>query len=496
MNERLFLLALEGKEVLGFDTGLDPKSFAQAKLSQLITAQGIVVGPGGDLKSWHAEGVEEHGGSMVIWGDAFRGESLDVLAEGEPQDALNALRRWISARLALPGLENHPRPIPAGALISADGRVFFPPDQLVLRVLNASKARETALDRWLHPDLSGGESDSYTAAAVLYRILSGEAPFKGIDADSLRSDIRDGFYVPPRLAIPGVSPDLASFMEKALAPIPAEPGTPRKARKGKAERKQEAVKRPELRELKELLGPPSASGQSSGIEKFVRPMEGTESEALTVERARWEKSHGMTMGTKRFIRRNTTILTVVLALAVGGALVARSIVQERASRPTTAGMIPTQVMETYYNAFGSLDHMLMEACVIGKAGKGDIDSAMNLFVISKVREAYEQKKTVYSAEEWIKAGSPVIDATIYGVSGLKLVGVETDQTDGKVEYDAEYVFWYPADRSMEDIKALEASAEPIKPLPPASLSRTDRVRLELIKGRWRISSIAREEDEP
>jgi len=154
--ERIIRFEVEGKTVLGFDTGLNAQAFAQAKLSQLITQTGLIVYPDGKTAIWKAEGVVEHGkagpsqGTMVVWGDDFSGERLDriINAARGPDAALNrdiagqssgtnpkngnetaldALRYWLQAQITWVAMaragEEAPVPWPAGAASDAGGLV-------------------------------------------------------------------------------------------------------------------------------------------------------------------------------------------------------------------------------------------------------------------------------------------------------------------------------------------------------------------------------------
>jgi hypothetical protein len=152
-------------------------------------------------------------------------------------------------------------------------------------------------------------------------------------------------------------------------------------------------------------------------------------------------------------------------------------------------MSPREVTEAYYLSFNTLDHTFMDACVDGRTGAQDIEAVMNLFVISRVREAYERKSSVLSAAQWLADGAPRVEANVFGVSGLDIRGLETDPSDGAVTYQAGYTFWYPAsvDAGTENEAAALAA--------PASKRRVDTVRLGRQKDRWRITAIDRREED-
>ncbi|GHV24926.1 hypothetical protein FACS189498_2680 [Spirochaetia bacterium] len=80
-------------------------------------------------------------------------------------------------------------------------------------------AWRTKAEQWTHPDLKGAEADTFTAAAMLYKIISGDFPFPQTDSDLLLQDIREGNFVPLRLAAPGVDGETAALVSASLAPV-------------------------------------------------------------------------------------------------------------------------------------------------------------------------------------------------------------------------------------------------------------------------------------
>lgn len=494
-------IEVEGRRALGFDTGLSPAAFAQAKLAQLLSAEGLLVRSDGTTSPWRPEGVAERDGTMVVWGPDFSGESLDVLLEGG--GALDALRAWIGARSACAEGTERPAPYPAAALIGEDGSVLFPPTALVLRGLDAlgPDARRRGADRWIHPDRSGADADAFAAAAMAYRIFAGDGPFGDgrfagrsggeapsaeAAADALRADIREGLCLPARLAAPALRRDAAELLDRTLGPAPS--GGRGAGGKGPdasdASRSQGA-----LGDLERLLG----ERGSGGPERFLEAVPTAALAELAQERDRFIRRRGTLVARRRFLRRNAVAIAAVFALILGAVLAGRSIAAGRASRPTTAGLAPLEVAAAYYGAFGALDHEMMEACTVDKAGEGDVGAVLNLFVISRVREAYERKSTVISAEAWIADGSPETDATVFGVTDLELETLGGWESEGELTVRARYRFWYPQDRRQDEAAPAAQDRDPA-PRAPAAAARTDTLRIVLRKGLWRIAELRREED--
>jgi len=142
------------------------------------------------------------------------------------------------------------------------------------------------------------------------------------------------------------------------------------------------------------------------------------------------------------------------------------------NRKTTEGMSPETVINEYYEAFSNLNNQFMEECIYG-ASKNDIDIAMNFFVISKVRQAYETNKshTVLSARVWKQTGGELPSPNVFGVTDLTITPRGGSETDGLVVYSADYLLWFPTEDTAS--------------------SRTDELTLKRIRGNWRITEINR-----
>ncbi|MFP3089026.1 DUF1366 domain-containing protein [Treponema sp. TIM-1] len=471
-------LEVEGTGVLGFDTGLNVQAFAQAKMAQFITQQGYIVTPRGTVEPWKPGGVIEREGTMVIWGPDFDGEGLDKLVcdTTKKETALDAVRFWIKGRLLLENQKSPPFPWPAGTLVAAsgDGTILFPPERILRRILEAAgdDAWLAGAASWVHPDLTGGEAAAYAAATMLYRIFCGTGAFQNPDIDVVRQDMREGVFVPVRLLAPGLDKNLARLLDETLAPVKYF--------------SQKGTKRPSLESFAEILGPPGSRESISYIRELARE----EQAKLNQELEQFQKKKDLTVKTKRFLVRNTAIITGVLIALVVLVLSVRSILSGRANMPNTRGMNPREVVETYYGAFGTLDHTLMEACVTNKAGKNDIAMISNLFVMSRVRMAYEMNNPVISAQEWLDAGGLPTDQTVVGITGMDLTELDTDPGDGEVSFRVSYTLWLPG-ASSETPEATEPASGDFKTLPQSVFYR-DELRLVLRKDLWLIGEIRRE----
>ena len=517
MNRRIFNFELNEELVLGFNTGLDVRSFARAKMAQFITQPGSIVYPDGRIETWQPGGVSELPigvselspavPSMAVWGPPFPGESLIAIINSNRKDeALDALRFWLKARMILeenPGeAMDAPLSGPAGALIVSGekdqfendrfksknyrletnaearlkqqfphGTVFFPPARLLKRCLQAEG--DVALleaERWvpdgnlgfstpqgkLHPDPEKEKEISFCAAAMLYRIFCGDAPFISNDRDEQRQNIRERVFLPPNLLAPGLDPQMSELIIRAMS-LKTGNAT------GTTTADKDLKQGPTPLTIGNLIGAPASRPVSS----WIKQLSEEEISKIKTEKEQYSRRKTRAVKTRRFMVRYAAIIAVSLAALILILLTVRGIIRDRSELPTTKGMAPLEVAQAYYGAFGDLNHTLMSACVSGKAGKGDINMVMNFFVITKVRGAYEMSPDIFiTAEEWIKEGSPVTERSVFGITNLQLSGFQENAESASLV--ADYILWTPE-----------------------RFDTRDKLELKLIKGAWRITEIRR-----
>jgi hypothetical protein len=483
-------------QVLGFDTGLSSRAFAQAKFAQVITEPGLIVRPGAAPELWKASGVLEFSRTdgeptMVVWGPSFGGEHLDLLLDRQAlkDKILAAICSWIRAILAVGKVAKAAISFwPCAAIIgegapSLEGGVFFAPPSLVRRCLMApgEPSRFSGGEWYVHPDLEGMDAAVFTAAAMLYRVFAAVPPFSAVDELLLHQDMRDGNFLPVHFAVPGLDTRLTALIHHAIAP-------PEKKTRYIAN---VAGKPDAAAVLDGFLGILQPVGQPVLAASLIKSLSDADCLALEKEKKQFLKVHTASIKTRRFIARNTAILFGSIAGMVIAAIIAYNVVSARANLPTTAGMDPTQVIASYYNAIGELDHQMMEACVTRGAGKDDITTVINFFVLSKVRQAYEYStmSNVLSAQKWQEEGGGPVDRPVFGITDLRIEQITA--RDDATRYRADYTFWIPAQVSEEPPERGVPLSEPAAAL-PRPYHRSDIVTFTQKRGNWRISEIIRQ----
>ncbi len=505
MDQELFITESPGPDRaarLVLNSGLGLKAFAQAKRFSLAAEKGYLVSATGIVSPWTFDALLERDGKICFAAEAFEGVPISGL-ETETVEV-----RWPRAKAyirALAALEASQGPeltaqfveaAPAAILVANNGDVLFAPPKLVLRALNARSGDRRLRDagRWNSPDLLLSHRGAFNAAAILRAALSGEAPFSGTDESEVNADMRDGRFVPTRLAIPGCAPRLCALLDGALAPQ-GEQGR-KSVQDGIRHDTRATQPRPTVADIAEFVAAQDAAP--------ITPLPEAELADLQEEKERQIRSRDATTGAKRFWRRNATVIAVVAALLVIVAFSVRSVINGNKDRFTTEGLSPLAVVQTYYGAMDELDHEKMDACVTEKvsgAAKGDINSTMNLFVITRVRMAYEQKKAFIGAKDWLASGALPTEAMVFGTTGLSIQSVDQDASDGQVTFTATYTFWKPQSDSPESTpsgtedggSAPKSDAQETAVRTPEGIKTSDLLTVTDTEGHWRISDIQRKE---
>jgi hypothetical protein len=150
------------------------------------------------------------------------------------------------------------------------------------------------------------------------------------------------------------------------------------------------------------------------------------------------------------------------------------------------------VAERYYQAISDLNVEWMDACLAGNAGKADLDVVTNLYVVNRVRLAYEGKDFLLTPEQYLEQGGvPQSGYNVFGISGLEFAGFRENGDTATI--DARYTFWYPAAAAGEGQPRDERDPNP-PAVAPVRQERTDRLTLTRVKDRWEITAIDRHVD--
>lgn len=437
-------------------------------LTRILALKGspgwLVEGP--SVREWRFEGIVEKSGSVFLYGAHVTGIPLSSILGMPVAQALPFLLRLVQTLTLLSerGMPRFPLQTDCVLFTGSDGVLFLPPDVLrEIRDHSAFSLTRESYESINHPDLKGDAGVSYSIAALLYRIITGAFPFTGESAEEMHEQARKLEINAPTGVVPELSAEVSALVMAGL---------------GRARRP--AVT---LAEWADRL----AAWQGQELLHAVSP--GDREQAVRAAAAR-HQSASRSFGRRVFWEKNWRVVAIVAVVVIAAAAGVGSIVRNVLAPRVTRGYSPARVVEAFYSSMNTLDHQTMQACVIGRAGREQINEVTTLYVTSRVTQGYEGRSNVLSAAEWDKQGRPklVSPATLYGVTGLTLT---EEQPAPAPVFRVTYDKWNPAPPS--DTAAMPSAVEP----PKSEGHRiTERVRMKQDRGDWVIDRIDRLSEDP
>jgi hypothetical protein len=453
-------LVVDGARRIAVPVGASAKGTSLTRVLALKSSPGWLV-EGNVVREWRFEGMTERDGTVYLYGPPLAGTSFEEVLALPLAKALPALSA-LAQSLCLLSERSIPRfPLQTDSVFFTDaGEVlFFPPAVFhEIRDLSTFARNRDCFEAINHPDLKGDALASFSIAAALYRVTTGRFPFTGADAEELHEQARKLEIASPADVVPELSPAVSAAVMAGLGRAHGESVTLAQwADSLAAWQKQELYRTLGAAEKEKTLREAGAR-QEGSVKSFRR-------------RLFWEKNW------------RVALIVAVIVIAVGGVL--GSILKNVLAPRPTHGFPPQKVVETFYESMNALDHMTMQACVVGGAGKGEINEATTLFVTSRVTQGYEGKSNVLSAEDWDKKGRPPLASptTIYGVTGLV---VTREQGEPNPVYLVKYDKWNPA-ASSDSAPSLDMVAAPHS----EGHAVTERVWMKQDHGDWVIFKIDR-----
>ena len=439
---------------------------AFSKIVSLKGSPGWLVDSTGATE-WKFSGTVERDGQVFLYGPEAQGGSLDSILALPLAEALPFLCRLADALVVLEqrGKLHFPMQTDAVVLTEAGPVLFLPPEVMKeIRGLSPFSVNADTFESITHPDLDGQEQASFSLAVMVYRIVTGKFPFSGSTAEEVHEQARKLEVFPPDRIVPGLEPAVSECVMKGL----------RRAQAGRPTKEPQPTVADWAQRLK--------SWQSAKLVREVGPEE--------AQRLQRESSAGHAGAIRRFRRRtywakNWKVALVVAVAVVGlGAAVASYLTRALAPRPTR-GFAPRQVVETFYLAMNSLDSVLMEACVVGEAGKPEITEVTNFFVVSRVTLGYEGRSSIIPADRWDQQGRPALASpqTVFGVTDLSITA---ESPEPEPVFLVTYQKWSPAVADADTAAAAPQDAARFE-----GYEITDRVFLRPDKGDWVIEKIDR-----
>ncbi len=454
-----------GTRFLGVSVGEATRGTALTRILQLKSSGGWLV-DGASVREWRFSGMTEQQGTVFLYGPHEEGTLLSEALALPLKKALPLVARLVRAMalLAERSVPWFPVQTDAVLLTAAGGVLFLPPAVFQeLRDLRPFEENRETYECLNHPDLKGEARASFTIASLLYRVIAGRFAIMGADAEEVHEQARKLDITPPGRVVPELLPEISALVMAGLG----------RARRGTV-KLEEWVRELEAWQKRE----PFRTLTQEEKEKSLREARASEELASRGFRRRvfWQKNW----------RLVAIIAAVVVVVGVIGGSMAKNILAPRVTR----GFTPLKVVQTFYQSMNKLDEATMQACVVDKAGQGEINEVTTLYVTSRVVMGYEGRSNIISAADWDAAGRPAITSpdSVYGVTGLSIT---QEQGEPSPVFLVKYEKWNPA--SPPDTgQAPDLNASPRT----EGHSVVDRVSMKKDKGDWVIFKIDRLSEDP
>lgn len=471
-------ISIEENPYFGIPTGIKGSSFALTQLTALRNKPGWLVKEGG-VQEWKITGFTQIKEEIYLYGP-FLDQGLPLLdiITLNTEEALPYIRQLVSALLLLQkrGCSLFDLQLDT-VFFPQEGGVFFLPPEVV-KVLGNSQVLEKRIrvhDLINRPGLSGEKRLSFSLGSLLYRIITGNFPFTGEDEEILHSKMKLLTILPPELSAPQIKPEVSDIVMNAL---------------GRGDNYKKTTDYPHLELWREKLS--SWIGGNIFRQIDIARIE----EAGRLKEIK-EKKAADNYRRKVFWQRNWKAAALILAAVITVSIFLSSILGNVLAPRKTKGFSPAQVVEAFYLSMNSLDHMLMQDCVIDKAGKAEIKEVTHLYVLSRVSKGYEGRSNILPADEWQRQGSPELTPpqSVFGVTDLHLL----QETEGALPvFTAIYKKWLPAPQEEEQIRepAVPAAPAPRATFAPLCFEVKERLFLKNHRGDWVIFNIERLDNIP
>lgn len=458
---------------------MSPRAFAQTRLPQALASRGYIIHPSLVIEEWIPEGTlydeSNKKATMLIYGSSFPGKTLfDLITGSNKKKAWEQFHRCIalinqaciSEKIKSELLVEISGAGPEAILCSDDGTLLILPSDLYIRCLDGQGEKTVIENRlqWINPDyreINPSWSFAFFSGTLAYRIIAGVGPFKGDEipqTEELARHIRNGMYEglmyalwnvksSPALCIDAlISSKIANSVDTLLAFGP---------------------------ELSEIL-----DTSKEGIP--ASPQFLTEKKAAAKKRRASVKK-------ERFFRVNRDTFKIGIPVLILFAALLFSYLNDLRGKPSTKGLTPREIVTGYYEAIGTLDQEKPQMYLAGKVKTPYSELTTNLFVISKVRETYEQGVRILSPAKLFILKNPG-ENIIYGITRLTID--RKNESDKNAEYFASMYLWLPLPDQKNETVGIDKSADNIKPKIWNSIYKyQDTVVLEWKKDRWKITKI-------
>ncbi len=445
------MVNFQGNEIR-LNTNLDERFFAKVRYDSGLQEDGLLVTCSTlknnsytfDFSPWHFKEIKSFDVEGKDYPQVFYcGECkelspetktlLQIMQEASSEDATKEQKTKLQqvlyilcnllTHVATQGLSQNFPQNGAGSILvdlkNEDTKFLFLPGNLFKYSTNSLSKEESFYEynALVNPTLDGLPAICFERAVIAYKLLTSRFPFENFDPVERNSDILDKNFLPVELCIESVNSTLAYEINRALKLNSDYVNRPEHMKRGKtSEELRPAQDFPLPLLFEEINKIPETQISSQEFAKKVQAH---------------IKSQQHVINAKRRIRKNTTVITIAVAVIAFVTVFTFSTIKTIRQSATSMGLTSTQTIEAFYQGLNNKDTTQMENMCINNAAKSIIKTVSQIWVMSSQRQYYEHGNGYASPQNWlfyVNDKESDSKSGIYGVTNVTIDNVNSDLT--------------------------------------------------------------------
>lgn len=387
-HDTLCHFMVDGKKVLGMDTGLTPKSLIRTEFSDIRKENSYVL-KSSELETFNFDQRGEFQGNVVLYS---KDHSFDFFPLNN--GSLESIAELLYFLNILKGNEINIDHYSDNQFYKDENGNMILLSPKIISFINESRSlasNQEHVSKYKHPNLTGEKLVLFSVGTMLFQQITGEYPYQYDTVEDLRDKIRRSQFIKPQWLKPNLKDEVVETITALLS--------------GEHDFSYELI----LQKVEDYIKNGVVQEDNSQIENLEKQYK------------REYKQFKFYSNARAFLVKNKgrLIISGIALLFVGSFF--GTIIYNALQPPITAGFSPTQVVESYFSSFHTLDTDLMDDVLKRGVRKRISDELASVYVTTKMRGQYEGLKATYTPAEWYELPDDKKNLVfVYGIDQLEI----------------------------------------------------------------------------